>query len=198
MRDELVKVFCEEYQKSLNQLRSAQKTALSKQKAELARLDKEKANIIQAIKDGVPAALIKDELEQISEKQAELQKQIETQSHKVRPVLIHPTMALRYRKAVTGLRQSLKSGQGTQAKEHVRALIEKIVLTPKEGRKELSIDIYGDLAGILKIATEGVTMKNMTHLTKKLEKNAVNDNIAFEPSLQLVAGGGFEPPAFGL
>jgi hypothetical protein len=66
MRDELVQVFCEEYQKSLNQLRSAQRMTISKQKAELARLDKEKANIIQAIKDGVPAELIKDELETIS------------------------------------------------------------------------------------------------------------------------------------
>jgi len=33
-------------------------------------------------------------------------------------------------------------------------LIEKIVLTPKEECKELSIDFYADLAGILKIALE--------------------------------------------
>ncbi len=121
MRDELVQVFCEEYPKSLNRLRSLQKSSLKKQVAELAKLDKEKANIIQAIKDGVPAELIKDELEQISQRQEELQKRIETQSHKVRP-LIHPAMALRYRKAVTGLRNSLKGGQAAEAKEHVRAL----------------------------------------------------------------------------
>jgi hypothetical protein len=118
----------------------------------------------------VPAALIRDELEQISEKQAELQKLIESQSHEVRPVLIHPTMALRYRKAVTGLRKSLKSGQTGEAKEHVRALIEKIVLTPKKESKELSSDLYGDLAGILRIATKGIAMKNMTHLTKRPKK----------------------------
>ena len=62
----MVQVFCEEYQKSLNQLRATQRKTISNQKAELARLDKEKANIIQAIKDGVPAELIKDELEKNS------------------------------------------------------------------------------------------------------------------------------------
>ncbi len=33
---------------------------------------------------------------------------------------------------------------------------------------------------------------------KRPEKVAVNDNILFEPSLQLVAGTGFEPVTFGL
>ncbi len=197
MRDELVQVFCEEYQKSLNQLRSDQRTTISKQKAELARLDKEKANIIQAIKDGVPAELIKDELEAISGRQEELKARIEAESHEVRP-LIHPAMALRYRKAVTDLKKSLKGGQGAQAKEYVRGLIEKIVLTPKDGHKELSIDLYGDLAGILNIATDGKIMTKTGVQRKRPEKVAVNDNMLFEPSLQLVAGTGFEPVTFGL
>ncbi len=197
MRDDLVEVFCAEYQKTLNELRSTQRATLKKQNAELAKLDKEKANIIQAIKDGVPAALIKDELEQISKKQEELKALVENESKEVRP-LIHPAMALRYRKAVMGLRKALKSGEAFEAKEHVRALIEKIVITPKDGRKELSIDLYGDLAGILEIATEGKLMKNMTLQTKRPEKNAVNDNSLFEPSLTMVAGAGFEPTTFGL
>jgi hypothetical protein len=33
---------------------------------------------------------------------------------------------------------------------------------------------------------------------KRPEKVAVNDNNLFEPSLQLVAGAGFEPTTFGL
>jgi site-specific DNA recombinase len=169
MRDELVHVFCEEYQKSLNQLRSQQRKTISKQKAELSRLDKERANIIQAIKDGIPAELIKDDLEQISQKQEKLKKLIETESHQVRP-LIHPAMALRYRKTVTELRRSLKGGQASQAKEHVRALIEKIVLTPKEGGKELSIDLYGDLAGILKLASENKLLNKSGPVNKKARK----------------------------
>jgi len=83
--------------------------------------------------------LIKDELEQISQRQEELKKLIENQSKEVRPLLIHP-----------------------------------------------------------KIASEDKIMNNAKGLTKRLEKNAVNDNIVFEPSLQLVAGTGFEPMTFGL
>lgn len=99
------------YRKTLNELRSAQRTTLKKQKCELARLDKEKANIIQAIKDGVPAELIKDELEQISDRQEKLKKLIEAESHEVHPI-IHPAMALRYRKAVTELKKALKAAKG--------------------------------------------------------------------------------------
>ena len=138
-----------------------------------------------------------DELENIAVRQEELKALIKAQSKEVRP-LIHPAMGQRYKKAVHELRLFLKDGQGSQAKEHVRALIEKIVLTPKQGKKELSIDLYGDLAGILKLASKGVFMNAAGLETRKLEKKAVNDNFLFEPSVQLVAGGGFEPPTFGL
>ena len=130
-------------------------------------------------------------------KQAELKTLIESESKEVRP-LIHPTMALRYRKAVMGLKAALKGGKNPEAKEHVRALIEKIVITPKEGRKELSIDLYGDLAGILKIATEGELMNTASALTKRLEKKVANGNFLSEPSITMVAGAGFEPTTFGL
>ncbi|MCF6246624.1 MAG: hypothetical protein L3J69_04600 [Desulfobacula sp.] len=106
--------------------------------------------------------------------------------------MLHPSMALRYQKAITGLRESLKSGKAAGAKEHIRALIEKIVLTPKENRKELSIDLYGNLAGILKIASEDKFMKNMTQKTKRIEKKVANDNFIFEPSVQVVAGAGYQ------
>ena len=197
MQDELVQIFCEEYKSRMNELRSAQKSTLSRHKAERSKLEKEKANIIQAIKDGVPADLIKDELEQISARQTELSKQLESESKEVRP-FIHPAMAGRYKKAVNDLKRSLTDGDAGQVKENVRALIEKIVLTPKKEEQRLKIDLYGDLAGILKIASEEKAMKEMSLKTRKLEKKAVNDNFLFEPSIQLVAGEGFEPPTFGL
>ncbi len=62
----------------------------------------------------------------------------------------------------------------------------------------LKIDLYGDLAGILKIASEDKATKQRNLETRKLEKKAINDNFLFEPSIQLVAGRGFEPLTFGL
>ncbi len=197
LRDDLVQVFCEEYEKHINTLRSLQNSALKKQKVELAKLDKEKDNIIQAIKDGVSAVLLKDELERVSTRQEELKASINAKGKEPRP-LIHPTMARRYRQEIQNLRESLASGNAPQAKEYLRSLIEKIVLTPKTDREELSIDLHGDLAGILSLATEDSAMSEARKITKRLEKKAVNDNILFEPSVKLVAGGGFEPPTFGL
>ncbi|MGD9824881.1 recombinase family protein, partial [Desulfobacter sp.] len=88
MRDDLVQVFCEEYKKHINLLRSEQQAALKKHETELSKLDKEKSNLIQALKDGVPANLIKDDLEKISEKQTELKNLIKTQSNDIRPIFI--------------------------------------------------------------------------------------------------------------
>ena len=197
MRDDLVEIFCAEYNKTINHLRSHQQTTLKKYEAELSKLTRERGNIIKAIKDGVPAEYVKDELEKTFEKRRELKDLIKNQSKEVRPFL-HPTMAVRYRKAITGLKKSLKSGKAAGAKEHVRALIEKIVLTPKDNRKELSIDLYGNLAGILKIASKGDSMKNLAQKSKRLDKKAINDNFLTEPSITVVAGEGFEPTTFGL
>ncbi len=80
----------------------------------------------------------------------------------------------------------------------VRGLIEKISLTPVPEADEPSIDLYGSLAGILKIASKGASMNNNTPIKKRLRQIAVNDNYSTEPSIELVAGAGFEPTTFGL
>ena len=53
-------------------------------------------------------------------------------------------------------------------------------------------------SAIIKIATESKIMTRTALLKKRLEKNAANGNSLFEPSVQLVAGAGFEPTTFGL
>ena len=197
MKDNLVQIFCEEYNRNINALRSQQQATLKKHEAELAKLDKEKANIIQAIKDGMPAEFLKDEMEDITAKQSELKALITIEGKDTKPIL-HPSMALRYRRAISGLRKALKSGKASEAKQHVRALIDKIVLTPTEDRKDFSIDLYGDLAGILKIASKGECMKHIAQKSRRPGKKAVNDTFLTEPSVTVVAGKGFEPMTFGL
>ena len=104
-------------------------------------------------------------------------------------------MAKRYREEVRALRKRLNNEGGNgEAIEIVRSLIEKIVLTPVKGKKELSLDLYGDLAGILSIAAKE---KTMPHKRKRPGKTASNDNVS-KPSIALVAGAGFEPTTFGL
>jgi len=67
MRDDLVKIFYAEYTKHLNKLQSQQDQTLKGYKSEQTKLTTERANIIQAIKDGMPADLLKDDLLAVSD-----------------------------------------------------------------------------------------------------------------------------------
>ena len=91
--------------------------------------------------------------------------------------------------ATVNLRNALdrKDGRG-EAAEHLRALIDKIVLTPEQGREDLRIDLHGDLAGILSIASQ----------KRARPENAANNNVSGPNKIALVAGAGFEPAIFGL
>ena len=66
--------------------------------------------------------------------------------------LLHPQIAGRYKKAISKLKKALNEEQHrAAATEHLRDLVDKIVLTPKKKEDGLSIDLHGDLAGNLKL-----------------------------------------------
>ena len=111
-------------------------------------------------------------------------------SKEISQPLLHPTMAVRYRKAIGNLTASLNNQEHrSEAHIHLRSLIEKIVLTPNLDQNDLSIDLYGDLAGILQIASKDNSM-NTIGIKKRLRQIAANDNHLSEPSVELVAGAG--------
>ena len=95
--------------------------------ADQAKAAKEKANIIQAIKDGVPADVIKDELENITSRAQEIEAELAAVGKEPRP-FIHPAMAGRYRAGVKALCHALKAQEVEEPKESVRGLIKRIVL----------------------------------------------------------------------
>ncbi len=64
-------------------------------------------------------------------------------------------MAGRYQDEVCQLRQNLKDNGYTQyAVNTVRSLVQKVVLTPDDTGKHLTIDVHGELAGLLAMATD--------------------------------------------
>ena len=173
MREELVNVFCKEYTKHLSTLHAqvnAQRKSLESQRDSLL---KERERLILAIKDGIPASMVKDDLESVSER-IEKAEQALTVQPALKP-LIHPAMASRYHHAIKDLKASLNAdGARAEASQYLRGLIDKVVLTPEEGEKGLRIDLYGDLAGILNMSLETKDMKTLD----KLCLNASNDNKA--------------------
>ena len=68
------------------------------------------------------------------------------------PPLLHPSMALQYRKRVQQLYEALQDEEEekrVEAADILRSLVKEIVLTPDQ-----EIDVQGDLAGILMISAQ--------------------------------------------
>ena len=102
--------------------------------------------------DGTPAARVKERISVLEDQRAELKELIE--STEEAPVLFHPNMAKRYHQEVRRLIASLNQEEHrAKAAGLLRSLIDRIVLTPTEARDRLTVDLVGDLAGILSIAT---------------------------------------------
>ena len=143
----LCEEFCDEYTRQMNAARHEKNASLIAAKAELEKLATEKGNLVQAIKDGVPAAEVKDDLARNAARREELEALIGGTAEE--PVLLHPNMAAYYRGEVAALADALNADENhAEAAEIIRSLVE---LTPNTDGK-LDIDLYGDLAGILALA----------------------------------------------
>jgi site-specific DNA recombinase len=178
----LLAEFCNEYTRRLNKLRSEKNASLGAARGELARLLKQRENIIQAIKDGVPAGEVKDDLARVAGRREELEALLAGAMEE--PVLVHPNMAAHYHRQVANLAQVLNREENRdEAADILRSLVDRIELTPNRQGK-LQIDLYGDLAGILSLAGKRDRPLNQS-----------------DPSVQqvkVVAGVGFEPTTFRL
>ncbi len=179
MRRDLFEDFCREYVRELNRLRMEHRASLSHGRQELAAVEREIRKLIQAIKDGVSALSIKDELLSLEARKAELQSRLDAPEMLE---LLHPRMADVYREKVGNLCLALESEESrTAAREAIRALIEAILLEPDGER--LKITLKGDLAGMLSAARDSKRSPDTGDLMVQIK---------------LVAGAGFEPATFGL
>jgi site-specific DNA recombinase len=180
MRKDLFEEFCEEFTREMNRLRMERRAGAAKVERELAKVDRELRRLVQAIKDGVPGLTLKDEFAVLEGRKADLQRRL---AEPEAPPLLHPSMSDLYREKVTGLCRVLEGDEASQAgaRERIRGLIDEISLEPQEDR--LGIVLKGNLAGMLRLAQDN---------KRPSETDGLLDQI------QLVAGGGFEPPTFGL
>ena len=180
----LCAVFCEEYTRHMNRLRMQHNASRNAYHAELSKLEGERDRIIKAIKDGFANDDLRIALDRNVARRKELERLLETTEEA--PALIHPSMSERYRQEVARLVEALNEDtQRLEAADAIRGLIDKIVLTPSEKGDGLTIDLFGDLAGILGIAAQdkGSLLASDPHTIQQVK---------------LVAGAGFEPATFRL
>ena len=177
----LFEEFCREFTEELNRLRREELSSRSKHEAELNKVERDIRRLIEAIKDGVPGAAVKDEMMVLEARKEELQRLL-TEAPEEQPIL-HPNLAQLYRRKVAQLTEAL-AGDETQAEafDLIRSLVEEITLVPEDG--ELKVELKGNLAGILQLCS---TSKSPSSLSpERLEQ------------VKLVAGAGFEPATFRL
>lgn len=146
----LLEEFCREYTAHLNRLRGEKNASLAAARAESDKLARDRERLIQAIKDGVPAGEVKNDLARIAARRDELMAQLDGNAEE--PVLLHPNMAAHYHAQVARLAEALTDEQNrAEAADLLRSLLDRIELTPND-QGRLEIDLYGDLAGILTLA----------------------------------------------
>jgi len=180
LRQDLFEEFCDEFTREMNRLRMEHRAGLSAAEREIERIEARRKKLVESIMEGVPASEVRDELNANAVRREELKAKLTAAD--APPPLLHPEMAGLYREKVTTLAQALEHPETrTEAAEALRGLIDAIVLTPNQG--ELQIELKGNLAAMLSAA-----------------RNAKRSPETGELSLQvvMVAGGGFEPPTFGL
>ena len=177
MHPDCVKEFVAEFQREVNRLGAEQDIERSQIVHELEKCDRDLKRIVQAIKDGLPALTLKDELIMLEARKAELESKL-ARAPEPMPRL-HPNLAAVYRTKVANLAEALND-ESTQAEaaEAIRNLIDEIRLVPRNG--ELKIELYGELAALFNLANKNPRSKGTG------------------VQVTLVAGAGFEPATFRL
>ncbi|MEM1152419.1 MAG: recombinase family protein [Pseudomonadota bacterium] len=165
MNDDLTAEFCRAYTQRVNELRAAHNQARHKLERELAKLEREKAKIVKSITDGVPTELILDNAHYVNDRMKEVKRLLEDQPEE--RVIFHPNMATRYQREIRDLIETLNRPKSrAEAAMHLRGLIDKVTLTPCENEDRLIVDLHGDLAGILSVATSAERQRVEDGLSK--------------------------------
>ena len=157
--------------------RRSQRGAVEK---ELAQTRKDHAKLVDAIIAGVPADQVKDRMLALDARQIELEGQL-ISDPAPSPLRIHPKMAETYREKVGALIARLQEPDSMpEAKDALRGLIDRIVLSRTAPDGKLSIHLEGVLAALLRLGSGGKTQKDLSDKTQAFAYNA---------ELGLIAGG---------
>jgi site-specific DNA recombinase len=138
----------------MNQLRASQDEARAQQRAELSKVTRDLDRLVQALLDGVRGSQVKDKMAELEARKRKLEAELTPGAPA--PVRLHPNMGERYRKQVMCLIDALNEpDRRTEASELIRTLVDHIVFAPEEGSpKRATLDLHGDLAGILGLVSE--------------------------------------------
>ena len=206
-----------------NRLQATRAAGRADLEKELKQVSTDHKKLVDAIIAGVPADQVKDRMIELDARRKDLERQLAA-SPAPDPIRIHPGMATTYRARIGQLIAGLsENDRMEEAKEALRALVEKVELVPvppeesgsgkSDGRPGLAIHLHGALASLLRLAC-GLPVHEVVGAVAQTQKaprkagrggsNSVqsaevdSQGSYIVEELVLVAGAGFEPAAFRL
>ncbi|WP_370627115.1 recombinase family protein [Pseudochrobactrum sp. Wa41.01b-1] len=189
MAPEIVEEAMRAYAEETNRLNRERRSNGDAWKAELAKAEKQIAQIVEAITDGMYHPSMKEKMTGLEARKDELTALLADMPADTPDIL--PSASAIYGKKVAALTKALNRKEERQAaSQDLRALIERIVLTPGPERGEIYATLHGELATILEW-----TERQAVGKAAKTTKPAAD---ATGLLLSVVAGAGFEPAAFRL
>ena len=193
MDETALEIFCQEYAKERNRLRSEATSDRDGLEKELTQVKRDHGKLVDAIVAGVSAEQVKDRMNTLDHRRKQIEARLRI-SPTPEKILIHPKMAVTYRARIATLIKGLSEPDCVdEAKDALRGLIERIVLRPNADTGHLSVELEGDLSGLMILALRA----NGDQTTQKsaAADSQVSDIVR---ELVLVAGVGFEPTTFRL
>ena len=163
----------------------AQRRAVLEQ--EIGRVERSIAGLLKAIEDGLYTPAMKDKMQALERRRTELLGEVEqAPAPSTGVVQLMPNLAEVYARKVAALEEALNDeAVKAEAAELLRATIDKVVLTPRDGGG-LDAQFFGELAGILAVCDDA---------SRKREQPASCETGC---RVSVVAGAGFEPATFRL
>ena len=183
---DLVAVFVSAFRDEAKRHRQALKADWAGRERKSAELDRKIAAIFRAIEDGLYEPAMKARLVELRQERERLQTDTRAFDPAALDVLMHPQLAEGYRRKIERLERLLEGSEQDEAREIVRSMIERVVLTPRPDGRGLDATLFGALAALLSVSAE---------VSGKKRPSAAEPS---EGQLSVVAGAGFEPAAFRL
>ena len=175
------------YAEETNRLNRERRSNGDAWQAELAKIEKQIAQIVEAIADGMYHSSMKEKMTGLEARKTELTAHL-ADAPEDKPDLL-PTAATIYAKKVATLTKALnRPAERQEAAETLRMLIEKIVLTPGQERGEIYATLHGELRTIL----EWTERQSIGKAPKTNTPGGIPSGVL----VSVVAGAGFEPATF--
>ncbi len=177
------------YAEETNRLNHERRAAGVGYRAELARIARSLKEMLKVIEDGGYTRGMTDRMRALEAREDELNALLAQEPVDVPD--IHPNVSEVYRRKVERLAQTLNAPEDqSQASAAIRALVEKIVLTPGRNRGEIDATLHGELGAILAWLDRQAVGRAAKQNTPGLLGSGV--------SVSVGAGTGFEPVTFRL